>query len=107
MWNRPDARAAEERRLRIGRHGCRAAGTRGVAITGLRTPEVLPCAEEQHRLRSRRLDEPARVRADPRPAAEHAEIEGLEVGEALVRPLDGHHRIPGLELIALVQRAHR
>src|SRR3954466_15213456 len=107
MWNRPDSRAAEERRLRIGRNGCRAAGIRRVAITGLRTPEILPCAEEQYRLRSRRLDEPGRVRADSRPPAEHAEIEGLEMREALVRPLDGHHRIPGLELIALVQRAHR
>src|SRR4051812_45127905 len=105
MWNCPDARAAEERRLRIGGHGCRAAGIRRVAITRLRTPEVLPSAEDQRRLRSRRLGEPARVRADPRPPAEHAEIEGLEMGEALVRPLDGHHRVPGLELIALVQRA--
>ena len=44
------------------------------------------------------------VRRDQRPPREHAEVDGLEVGEERVVALDRHHRLPRLDPVAVVER---
>ena len=41
-----------------------------------------------------------------RPAREHAEVDGLEMREERVVALDREHRLPGVDPVAVVQRAH-
>src|SRR5438128_9862612 len=46
------------------------------------------------------------VGADPGAPRQHAEIQGLEVRERVVRPLEEQHRFPRRDLVAIVQRVH-
>ena len=47
------------------------------------------------------------VRRDQRPPSEHAEVDGLEVGEERVVALDREHGLPGLDAVAVIERVHR
>src|SRR5205823_14136836 len=46
----------------------------------------------------------AGVGPDLRAAGEDTEVQGLEVGERVVRALDEEHRLPRCDLVAVVQR---
>ena len=52
----------------------------------------------------RSLEHPHGVRGDQRPPCEHAEVERLEMREERVVAFDRHHRLPGLDAVAVVER---
>ena len=100
------ALAAPPRRLGVGGHADRAGDVRGPAVAGLHLPVVEARGEVEDRLAAGRLDDVAHVAADQGAAREHAEVERLEVGEEAVVALDRQHRLPRLDLVAVVQGAH-
>ena len=105
--HRADARGPPPARLRIRRNADRAGDVRGISVSGLHEPVIVARRKEHDRLRMRGVDHEPRVRAHARAPREHAEVEGLEMGEHLVRAFDRHHRFPGLDRLAVVERAHR
>ena len=66
----------------------------------------MTCRERHDELRSRGLDERPGVRANPRPAREGAENQGLEWRESVIRPLDRQDRLPGIGAVAVVEGMH-
>src|SRR6266513_2075712 len=102
--HRADPLRPPPRRLRVGRHADRPRDVGGVAVPGLHQPVVVPRREEHHLFRLRRLDHAPRVRADSGAACQHAEIQGLQVGERVVRSFDEERRLPRLDLVPVVQR---
>src|SRR6185503_4097627 len=75
-----------------------------IAVSRLRAPRIVARAKEQHRFGARGLHAEPRVGADHCPAAEDAEQERLEMGEATVRSFDREHGVPRLAAIALEER---
>ncbi len=99
-----DPDAAPPGRLRVGGDADRAGDVRRIAVTGLNAVMVVPRREEQDRLAVRRLDHPPRVRGDERPPREDAQVHRLEMRERRVVALDRQHRLPGRDLVAVVER---
>ena len=102
--HRADAAAAPPRRLRVGGDADRAGDVRRPAVAGLHEPVVVAGGEEDDRLAAGGVDDLAHVAHDQRAAGHAAEVDRLEVGEQRVVALDRHHRLPRLDLVALVQR---
>jgi len=83
-----------------------AGNVRRVAVTGLHQPVVVARREEHHFLGLRRLDHEPRVGADARAPREDAEVQRFQHREGIVRPLDEQHRLPRIDLVAVIQRVH-
>ena len=101
-----DAAAAPPGRLRVGRDADRAGDVRRPAVAGLDQPVVVARGEEEDRLAVGRLHHLADVAHDARAPREHAEVDRLEMGEQRVVAVDLEHRLPGLDLVRLVERVH-
>ena len=97
-----DALAAPPRGLRVGADADGAGDVRGVPVAGLHPVVVEARREEEDRLAAGGVDHAAHVGADERAPRERAEVHRLEVGEEAVVALDGEHRLPGGELVAVV-----
>src|SRR6266550_1450187 len=65
-----------------------------------------PGRAEHHLLRPGRFHDQPGVGPELRAAGEHTEVQGLEVGERVVRALDEEHRLPRRDLVTVVQRVH-
>jgi len=77
-----------------------------IPVAGLHQPVVVPRGEEHHLLGPRGVDDATRVGPDLGAPGEHAQVERLQVGERVVRPLDEEHRLPRLDLVAVIQGVH-
>ena len=111
MRHGADAAAAPPGRLRVGGDpdlgaDHRAGDVGGVAVAGLHAVVVVARRHEDDRLAVRRLDDAGGVGRDQRPPGQHAEVDGLEVGEERVVALDRHHGLPRLDPVAVVERVH-
>ena len=106
VWHGADPLRAPPRRLGVGGDPDGTGDMGGPAVAGLDQPMVVPRGEEHHLLGRGGLDHAPRIGADAGAAREDAEVEGLEVGESVVRPLDQHHRFPRLDLVAIMERVH-
>src|SRR5258706_63338 len=78
----------------------------GLTPPGLNQAVVGPGREEHHLLWPRRFHDAAGVGPDLGAAGENTQVEGLEVGERIVRALDEEHGLPRRDLVAVVQRIH-
>ena len=102
--HRAHAAAAPPGGLRVRGDADRPGDVRRPAVAGLHQPVVVAGGEEQDRLAARRVHDGVDVAHDQRAAGQRAEVDGLEVGELRVVALDRQHRLPGRDLVALVQR---
>src|SRR3954451_3766288 len=101
--HRADSAPTPPRRLRVRRDADRAGDVRRPAVAGLDEPVVVASGEVDDRLAAGGVDDLAHVAHAQRAASQAAEIDRLEVGEQRVVALDRHHRLEGLDLVALVQ----
>ncbi len=106
MGDGADAAAAPPARLSVGRDADRARDVGRPAVAGLDQPVVVAGGEEDHRLAGRRVDHLADVGHHPRASRKRSQVDRLQVGEEGVVAADQHHRLVGLDLVALVQRLH-
>ena len=77
---------------------------RRVAVSGLYAVVIVPRREEEDRLAVGGVDHPSHVRRDERPPREHAEVARLQVREEREVAFDGQDRLPGRDLVAVVER---
>src|SRR6266700_134686 len=108
MRHRADAPASPPRRLGVGGDADRrpdhlAGDVRRIAVAGLHAMVIVTRGHEDDRLAVRRLEDAHNVRRDQRPAREHAEVERLQRRKGCVVALDRHHRLVGLDAIAVVE----
>ena len=78
----------------------------GVAVAGLDAVVVVAGRHEDDRLAVRGLQHAHDVAGDQRPPREHAEVDGLEMGEARVVALDPQHGLVRVDRVAVVERVH-
>ena len=108
MRHGADALAAPPRRLLVRRHAHFRADdlpgdVGGVPVARLDPVMVVARRHEDDRLAVRRLEHSHDVRGDQRPPGQHAQVDGLQVGEERVVALDRQDRLVGLDGVSVVK----
>ena len=98
--------AAPPGRLGIGGNADRARDVSGISVARLHQVMVMTGREEDDLLALRRLDNSPDIGGDLCPPRQHPEVHRLQAGEQRVVALDRHRRLPGCDLVAVVEGMH-